>query len=76
MVTGLVVYGELSPSMQENKIEYIEADETEMDDMEDFEGLLKGEDSSISYVIGPVVVVNNVLWSADRSWSTWDRPGD
>ena len=62
MFTGLVIYCELTPSMQENKIEYIEADEieTEMDDMEDFEGLLKGEDSSISYVLGPVVAVKKL----------------
>lgn len=48
--------------MQENKIEYIETDEieTEMDDMEDFEGLLNGEDSSISYVLGPVVAVKKL----------------
>ena len=62
MFTGLLIYCELTPSLQENKIEYIEADEieTEMDDMEDFEGLLKGEDSSISYVLGPVVAVKKL----------------
>jgi hypothetical protein len=48
--------------MHKNKMEYIEADEieTEMDDMEDFEGLLKGKGSSISYVLGPVVAVKKL----------------
>ncbi|KAG0533325.1 hypothetical protein BDA96_04G183800 [Sorghum bicolor] len=36
---------------EENKIEYIEADETEMDDMEDFEGLLKGYTDADDHVL-------------------------